>query len=533
MMVSHKNTVAEKTRAENLADYLLIFSVCTVLILCFEWLNGAFSSDLGGDPDEAAHAVTALMVRDYVVDGLGQSPMKFARQYYEAFPRVALGHYPPFYYMVAVPWLLPGASINMLFVLQALTLAGLATLTYHMGRRFLPRVLAAAAGMGVAALPMALKLSLHVMSDVLLALLCLWAAILWARYLRMPSIRRALVWGCVASAAILTKGSGIGLCLLPPLATLLAGKWRLALTGSWWCSALPVAVLAAPWMLYSTGISKEGMTELSPWQYFLQALPYHLKAMPVVFGWPFTILGAAGIVGGLISGWRRKALLPETASLTGMAFGMTAVLLLVPVGLSMRYMLTLAPAMLMAVAAALHWIPRQGKLTLWGKALSIFACNLLLLPPSILLRKEVSGFDTAVTRSGISASGTSRENWLVGSDPRGEGAVIAAAAFDCPLRSRFLLRVYRGSKELSSSDWMGRGYKPAFNTPKELLEHLDRLKITRVFVDLSVPANQRKEHERLLEAALVNSHASWAMEFEQTVKRSPGLIGRMRVYKRL
>jgi hypothetical protein len=80
---------------------------------------------------------------------------------------------------------------------------------------------------------------------------------------------------------------------------------------------------------------------------------------------------------------------------------------------------------------------------------------------------------------------------------------------------------------------MGRGYKPAFNTPKELLEHLDRLKITRVFVDLSVPANQRKEHERLLEAALVNSHASWAMEFEQTVTRSPGLIGRMRVYKRL
>lgn len=511
----------------------LVFVACLILNLVFITTRGAWESDLGGDPDEAAHAVTALMVRDYVVDGLGQPPMQFARQYYEAFPRVALGHYPPLYYMVAVPWLLPGASASALFVLQAVTLAGLATLTCHIGRKLFPRPLAAAAGMGVIALPLALKLSLHVMSDVLLALLCLWAAILWAWYMRTPSIRRALIWGCVAAAAILTKGSGIGLCLLPPVATLLAGKWRLALKGSWWCSALPVVLLAAPWMLYSIGISKEGMTQLSPWQYFLQSVPYHLKAMPAVFGWPFTVLALAGIVGGLITGWRRKALLPETASLTGMAFGMTAVLLLVPVGLSTRYMLTLVPAMLMAVAAALHWIPWQGNLALLGKAVSIFACNLLLLPPGILLRKEVSGFHAAATRSGISTAGTSRQNWLVASDPRGEGAVIAAAAFDCPRRSSFLLRVYRGSKELSSSDWMGRGYHAAFNTPKELLEHLERLNITRVFVDLSLPASQRKEHERLLEAALDGAKATWALDFEQTVTRSPWENGRMRIYKRL
>lgn len=533
MMASHKNTVTEKTRSESFADCLLIFSICSVLILCFEWLNGAFHSDLGGDPDEAAHAVTALMVRDYMVDGLGQSPMNFARLYYEAFPRVALGHYPPLYYIVAAPWLLLGASTSALFVLQALTLAGLATLTYHLGRRFLPKALAAAAGMGVIALPLALKLSLHVMSDVLLALLCLWAAILWAWYMRKPSIRRALVWGCVAAAAILTKGSGIGLCLLPPVATLLAGKWRLCMTAAWWCSALPVAVLAAPWMLYSTGISKEGMTQLSPWQYFLQAVPYHLKAIPAVFGWPFTLLAAAVIVGGLITGWRRNALLPETSSLTGMAFGMTAVLLLVPVGLSTRYMLTLAPAMLLAAAAALHWFPWRGNVALLGKALSIFACNLLLTPPGILLRKEVNGFHAAVARSGISTSGSSPQRWLVASDPCGEGAVIAAAAFDCPRRSAFMLRVYRGSKQLSSSDWMGRGYHAAFSTPKDLLEHLDRLNITRVFLDQSMPINQRMAHELLLETALDDAKSTWALDFEQAVNRSPWENGQLRIYKRL
>jgi hypothetical protein len=156
-----------------------------------------------------------------------------------------------------------------------------------------------------------------------------------------------------------------------------------------------------------------------------------------------------------------------------------------------------------------------------------------LLPPGILLRKEVSGFHAAVIRSGISTSRTTRQSWLVASDPCGEGAVIAAAAFDSPRRSAFLLRVYRGSKELSSSDWMGRGYHTAFNTPKELLEHLDRLNITRVFLDQSMPTNQRTAHERLLEAALDGAKAAWALDFEQTVSRSPWENGRMRIYQRL
>lgn len=531
-MASHKNSVTEKTRPTSLADCFLLFLVCTFLILFFQRLNGGFASDLGGDPDEAAHAVTALMVRDYVVDGLGQPPMQFAQQYYEAFPRVALGHYPPLYYILSVPFLIPRASTSALFLLQALSLAGLATLTYHIGRRLFPRAQAAAAGIGVIALPLALKLSLHVMSDVLLALLCLWAAILWAWYLRSPSIGRALVWGCVAAGAILTKGSGIGLCLLPPVATLLAGKWRLALTGSWWCSALPVAVLAAPWMLYSTNISKEGMTELSPWQYFLQAVPYHLKAMPAVFGWPLTMLGAAGVVGGLITGWRRRALLPETASLAGMAVGMTAVLLLVPVGLSTRYMLTLAPATLLAATAALDWV-QGGRLASMSKVFLIFTCNYLLLPPDSIMRKEVSGFNEAVLRSGVSSLIVSQQSWLVASDPRGEGAVIAAAAFNCPQRSPSKLTVYRGSKELSSSDWMGRGYHSAFNSTEDLLGHLRRLNITRVFVDLSVPSNLRTAHELLLETAMRDATATWMLDFEQPITRTAGKNGLMRVYRRL
>jgi hypothetical protein len=138
-----------------------------------------------------------------------------------------------------------------------------------------------------------------------------------------------------------------------------------------------------------------------------------------------------------------------------------------------------------------------------------------------------------VLRSGVSSLIASQQSWLVASDPRGEGAVIAAAAFNCPQRSPSKLTVYRGSKELSSSDWMGRGYHSAFNSTKDLLDHLRRLNITRVFVDLSVPSNLRTAHELLLETAMRDATATWMLDFEQPITRTAGKNGLMRVYRRL
>lgn len=512
----------------------MMFAATAALLLTFAWFFGAFNSDLGGDPDEAAHAVTALMVRDYLTDGLGTPPMAFAKSYYEDFPRVALGHYPPLYYLLAAPLLLPLPSINVLLVLQSLTLAGLAALTYSMGRRFLPPVLAAAAALGLLALPVALKLALHVMSDILLAFFCLWAALLWAWYLRAPSVRRALLWGCVAAAAILTKGSGMGLCLLPPLGTVLAGRWRLVLSASWWCAALPVAVLAGPWMLYSTKISKEGMTKLSPIQYFMEAVPFHLKVLPVVYGWPLVFCLALGLLTGLAAICRRRvALSPEAASLAAMSCGMLAVLLLVPVGLSMRYMLTLAPPVLLLAASWLDHLslpcPRGVKATL----LLLFSFG-ALYQSDIGPSKDVHGFAQAVTRSGLPAPGASSEKqqWLVVSDPQGEGALVAAAAFQSPRRSPSPLQVLRGSKALSTSDWMGRDYTQAATTEAGMLDLLDKLKVTRVFLDLSVSSDLRREHELLLEKTLAGASGRWTLDFAQDVSRTWWIHGKLLVYKR-
>jgi hypothetical protein len=527
----HNHFKPDTVTATRLLALVLVLS--TLFTLAFALGAGGFSSDLGGDPDEAAHAVTALMLRDYLGGHLGQHPMAFAKAYYADFPRVALGHYPPLYYVLTAPLLLVYNSVSTLLIFQALTLTLLTTLTYLLGCRFLKPSAAATASLGMLLLPLALKLTLHVMADILLAALCIWAVMLWAWYLQAPTVRRALIWGCVAAAAILTKGSGMGLCLLPPLATLLAGRWRLILTWSWWCAALPVAILAGPWMLYSTGISKEGMTLLSPAQYFVQAVPFYLKGMTAVFGWPLTFLTLVGLGRSLITGWRQRALDPVQAALFAMSVGMTLVLLLVPVGLSTRYMLTLAPPVMLASAYGLALIPWPVKLERWCPLVLLLGFALLpLLNADIWPTKDVHGFAAAVSRSGLPTLGQAKQNWLIASDPCGEGAVIAAAAFGCPQRSPSLLRVYRGSKELSSSDWMGRGYVAAVNNVPELLDHLDKLGVTRVFVDLSIAESQRPAHLQLLLAAMQSGDKRWKLSFEESVMRVWWEKGPMLVFQR-
>lgn len=514
----------------------LLFGFFSSGLLVFAIFVGGFTSDLGGDPDEAAHAVTSLMLRDYMTSGIGHDPMTFALSYYADFPKVALGHYPPVYYCVAAPLLLISPSIHTLIALQVLLLAALATLTFLVGRRLFPLPLAIVAGIGVAVLPVALKLTLNVMADTLLAVLCLWAAVLWADYLRSPTLKRSMCWGCVAAAAILTKGSGVGLCLLPPLATLLTGKFRLFFRPSWWCAALPVLILAGPWMLYSTKISQEGMTRLRPYQYLMEAVPFHLKAMPEVFGWPITLLFVLAISMGCIGCWKHRMLGSETASLTAMTVGMTAVLLLVPVGLTTRYMLTLVPPVLLASAsvfASLATSKRNDHVIMTSSALLLVFSFLPLYLSDILPRKDVNGFKEAVQHAGVPKKSATKQQWLIASDPRGEGAVIAAAAFLCPKRFPSLLKIYRGSKELAKSDWMGRGYQLQYTSPSSLLNRLDELKITRVFVDRSVPEAERKEHEKQLFDTLNASKAKWQLQEEQNVSRTFFQKGKLLIYKRL
>ena len=149
----------------------LVFILSLAISLVFVTTNGAWTSDLGGDPDEAAHAVTSLMVRDFLAGGWQRPPLAFAQQYYADFPKVALGHYPPGFYLLAGLWLLPLVSIKSLLVLQAIIASFLSALIYRLASKLVSIPAAITAGLLMAALPLCLKQIQIVMSDNSVALL--------------------------------------------------------------------------------------------------------------------------------------------------------------------------------------------------------------------------------------------------------------------------------------------------------------------------------------------------------------------------
>ncbi len=509
----------------------VVMVACLSLNLISLVTSGTLESDLAGDPDEAAHAVTSLMMRDYMAGGWQQSPMPFANAYYADFPKVALGHYPPGYYLLSGIWLLPFASIKSLFVLQAVLSATLAALLYRVASKFVSIPAALLAGLLTAAMPFTLKQEQFVMSDILLACLCLLAATSWGSYMNRPTLRRALGFGLLATAAILTKGSAIGLGAVPLMATAVNRRWLLLTKPSWWLSALPVVVLAGPWMMFSTKITAEGMLHQPLNEFFGEAASYYAFALPQTLGWIFTILSLGGLVWLLIGSFNGSKHAATSAALCGLVVGILAIMLLVPTGTSSRYFMPLFAVLILAATVATDTLCSR----LSGLRLTAM---LLLMAGGFALvtqwpSKSVHGFTAAVVRSGIPVIASESAHWLIASDPRGEGAVIAAAAFGSQHRSPSYLRVYRGSKELAASDWLGRGYKSPFSTEASMLDHLDKLQVNRVFVDLSLPNDRRQPHELLLQKAMLSASGKWKLDFEQPITRQYGESGSLLVYIRV
>src|ERR1700680_1452483 len=70
------------------------------LAIALQYAAGAYRAGFGAYPDEPAHYVTGLMVRDYILHAVGRPPMRFAENYYLHYPAVAFGHWPPVFYVI-------------------------------------------------------------------------------------------------------------------------------------------------------------------------------------------------------------------------------------------------------------------------------------------------------------------------------------------------------------------------------------------------------------------------------------------------
>jgi hypothetical protein len=357
----------------------------------------------------------------------------------------------------------------------------------------------------------------------LCALLLLAATLAFARYMDSERTWHAVLFGVLASAAIMTKYNALALALLPPVALVAARRWRLVRRGNFWLMALVVAVLCAPWYLVQRNMVRYASEPVPTGNAWMAASRLNLLEIATNIGVVALPLIAIGLAVRVV---RR----PADHALWCSLFALAVVLwvfhsILYPISES-RYLLALLAACALFAAAGLHWVvttipwPRSATFASrhWLAAGAVVAMALITFSPPP--RRE-RGFGDAASLV-LPRLTSPHAAALVSSDPLGEGAFVARAAEHQLAERSFVLR---GSKLLASDTWMGLNYSVRYADGASTLEALDQARVAYVVVDDA----SRDPHHRLLTEA-VSTSARWTLEREMRVGATRA--GPVRIYAR-
>jgi len=488
-----------------------LVAVMVALALAFAWQCsfGSYQSEFGGHPDEAAHVVTGLFIRDalveswhYATGGFHGSPIRlgkeFADRYYSHYPKIGLGVWPPFFYLVQSAWTLPfGASRETLFLLLGALTAVLALLHFRVLREEFGIGLAGAGAAALVSLPLVRTYSGMVMAEMLSAVLIFGATIAFGDFLDRAKRADAIWFGVLAALAILTKGTGLALVMAAPLALLFTRRIELLRRPVLWLAALIVAVVAGPWTWATRNLGKGGWLQPNPsWSFTREALPYYAGKLALALGAVLVLLLVIGVLTRVLRGGARAG---RWAAAGALIISVLLFQSIAPVGLEARHLIPILPAALMFSAAGFDFL--ASRLTGWRRialaAATVLGVGWALLP---VTTKGDAGFQPLAEK--MLADAGPDDVALVSSDATGEGIFIADVALH---ESRPGHVIQRASKSLASSTWSGSGYTPAFTTDDEVLRFLTDGRIRYLIVDDAVPAGRRREHHDQIQR-VVESH---------------------------
>jgi len=492
---------------------VVLVLILASLIILYHFASGATHSELGSHPDEAAHFVTGLMVRDYLASGFHQSPLSYADQYYHHYPKIGLGIWPPFFYLVQALWtlLFPVGLNTLLWLMATLDLALALTTAWWLRRQF-GWIEAVAGAVLLISLPLIQQYSNMIMAEMLSALLMFGATGFFALYMEAPgkdpAWRSAIGFGLCAGLAIMTKGTGLALAFVPLLAILFTRRWSLLRRPSLWAAAAIVAVIAGPWTWRFRNQGRGGWEQPSPSLAFTQrAILFYGREMAVALGALLALLALAGAASLFLP---KSTKTPIAVCSLALVLGVWLFQCLAPVGLEARHLTPAMPALILLAMTALHtFIPSSFRCTAMAILLSLFFLlpslvhlsaptpgygsigNIIPLSPFRIPRKQWSGFQTLVNP--VLAAGPSKPI-LVASDARGEGMFIADVASRDPHRPSYIIE--RASKILASSTWSGSGYTSLYQTPAQVRDALSKAGIGLIVTDTSL--NPLPPHDKLL-----------------------------------
>jgi len=490
-------------------DRLAAWALLLLTTILLQRLGGAYSAGWGGHPDEPAHVMTGLMVRDYLAAKCPWPPMRFAEQYYVHYPKVALGHWPPFFYLALASWmLLTGPARVTLLLFMAVIGASIAAFVYEFLRGEVGRWTALLFALLTTTIPLMQQSVSSVMSDGLVALLCLAAIWFYARYLESERFGSALMFGALAGVALITKGTGVVLAGVPPLAVAASRRWGLLRKLSFWSPAVMVVAVAGPWYAYQfaafpdTSIAWAGIGKARE-----GGTVDHIITPFKAVGLPLMCLAAIGLVGR----WFRAAT-PRWAVLGALALASSVMHCWMHAVKEPRHMLMAVPAVLALAAAGSEIVAACrgpfSNLPIAGKRLGVMIVVLLahfaatfeipLCPPAAF--RDAANLVLSRTQAGT-------DRVLISSDASGEGDLIVELAIRENRPGHVVLRAF---KTLAQAGWNGADYRLLFSAPAEMRAELDRLDVGLLVMD-SQQSSEQLPHHAVLKAMIAGSRDAWPL----------------------
>jgi len=464
-----------------------IFLLFLALAVLLQKAGGAFSSEMGHYPDEAAHYITGLMVRDYAASGFPGNPVTFAERFYARFPKVAFGVWPPLFHGVLGVWLLPtpdGRTSALL--LMALIMAATAYVLYRCVRPVAGRICGVSIGLLLVLLPISQVVTSTVMADSLVMLTELATAALMARWLRTGSNRDARWVGVAAGLACMTKGNGMAVILAVPLAIALTRRFDLLRKSGIYVGGLIAALLAFGWELYALILDRR----ISTFNDFSSAgvraaFEFSFQFVYNEIGWALCALILLGIMVAAGSVKRRVGAWALWASMGAVGFSVFVFHIAIPHSMDGRYLLAgLAPLMAFLVPGArrIAETPPLAKIAARWRVPLVLLCALAIFFGFSFRVPKMPRFGFREAAAWLENHPLAGGRYLVISDSNGEGAFIAEVASRSDRRLPVPL-VMRASKLLFVSDWNLSGYRLVYDGPEKALAAIEQMGISYIVMD--------------------------------------------------
>ena len=410
------------------------FLVLFLLAVASRLLMGAYRVELGNYSDESAHFMNALLLRDYLLHGLGTNPIPPSqRTITSVIPRSRRSCGRPSSMAVLACFLVPGwAPHQAALVFVALVTAAA---SFRLSR-FVSLISSNFAAVVIPVLfvimPAIVDLSTAIMVDIALVALALEATWWLSQYFVTGERRHAMLFGLFAAGCCLTKGNGVAITLLPALLILATGRFHLLRTRGIYLAALIVASSALLFVYISFRLcdamgdfaGSGALQQFARLELYVRFLWQQLTPVPFVLA----IVGAAGAV---YRAWT-WAPSPRTIAPAALVACAGAVLLfhtLLPLQYySGRYIvMSIAPMLALVPLGATTLIKLAGynQIRYATGAVAIAAASSLLLKPAMEPRLPL-GFATTIDALGTEALANRR--LLVISDESGEGALVTEIA---------------------------------------------------------------------------------------------------------